>query len=505
LAAPLPFTQEEYEKDFPDSVTNFRRLLASARESRQVVELDGKRAAEAAAYLQVGRFVIDHSDLLIAIWDGRPPAGQGGTGQIVAEAVSAGIPVIHIDVAPPHVIRLLDETEGATPYEIGALASALREQLLPKWPTDRRNHARAVADYWHEPVVATDTAPDFLYRGPFKAPPRRLGWLFPFFVRTLGGRVSSAEIVLDAAPPAGADNETVRTLYLHYQRADALATHYAEVHRSGFMLIYILGGLSLVTAYVSQYARAVNAQGWWPEVPEYGEGVTWVSIVLIVFLERHFRWRERWLDYRRLAETLREADLLAQLGGIPLTGIFNRTHELHAERGWIPWLVVALGRSLNVVGARYDAAYLARARDFAALTRFPDQIAYHERTEKRTRRISRDLKSFSYIAFGLSIVPIIAQFVLPDQRVSILAAGVIPAVAAASFGIRNQAEFEIVVHRSARLRERLNEQRRRLLKLTGDALTSASLSQAIRRGAATMQRDTADWAEIFEVKESDVS
>ncbi len=505
LAAPLPFRRDEYEKDFPNSIADFSALLASAQAKGQVVELDGRRAMENAAYLQVGRFVLDHSDLLIAVWDGNPAVGEGGTGQIVDEAKSAGIPIVHINVAPPFPALLLAEGEEPTVYDRTVLATVIHRLLLPRWSGERRDHRRAVAAYWREPIVSTGMAPDFLYRGPFAAKPIRLARLFPYFVRTLGGRVSSTEIVRKASPPAGADNPAVRTLYLHYQRADALATHYAALHRSGFMMIYFLGALSLTAAYVSQYAFAAKAEGALRWVPELGEAAAWALIALIVLLERQFRWRERWLDYRQLAEMLREADLLAQLGGIPLTGGFNRTHELHPERGWIPWLVGAIGRSLGIVGGRYDAVYLAAVRDFAAMTRFPDQIAYHERTEKRMRRISRILKYFSYAAFGVSIGPIVAQFFAEDRSIYIMLAGVIPAAAAAGFGIRNQAEFEIVVHRSARLRERLVEQRNRLLKLTGAAITAASLGREIRRGAATMQRDTADWAEIFEVKESDVS
>jgi hypothetical protein len=38
------------------------------------------------AYLQAGEYVLEHCDVLLAIWDGRVEHGEGGTGQIVRHA-----------------------------------------------------------------------------------------------------------------------------------------------------------------------------------------------------------------------------------------------------------------------------------------------------------------------------------------------------------------------------------------------------------------------------------
>lgn len=95
LQCPLPFRREEYEKDFqtPESRERFQALLARAS---AVQELDGSRAARAAAYEAVGRAVLRQCDVLIAVWDGQPPRSRGGTGQIVEEALALEIPVLWI-------------------------------------------------------------------------------------------------------------------------------------------------------------------------------------------------------------------------------------------------------------------------------------------------------------------------------------------------------------------------------------------------------------------------
>jgi hypothetical protein len=111
---PLPFAQAEYdEKDFPNSIDEFRQLLHSARRggagASQVVELDGTRGRQDESYFEAGRFVLRHSDLLLAIWDGDPETGVGGTGQVIRMARTYGVPVVWIDSAVPHERRILVE------------------------------------------------------------------------------------------------------------------------------------------------------------------------------------------------------------------------------------------------------------------------------------------------------------------------------------------------------------------------------------------------------------
>jgi len=47
----------------------------------------------------VGRWVVDHSDHLVAVWDGMAARGPGGTGDVVAYARERGHPVTV--VTPP--------------------------------------------------------------------------------------------------------------------------------------------------------------------------------------------------------------------------------------------------------------------------------------------------------------------------------------------------------------------------------------------------------------------
>ncbi|HXY31558.1 MAG TPA: hypothetical protein VEI06_12680 [Gemmatimonadaceae bacterium] len=91
LVVALPFAPEEYEKDFPDSVKEFRELLAHERTVRRLVmptvdpppSATEPSARRALQYALAGAYVARHSQVLIALWDGRDAEGVGGTAHVV--------------------------------------------------------------------------------------------------------------------------------------------------------------------------------------------------------------------------------------------------------------------------------------------------------------------------------------------------------------------------------------------------------------------------------------
>lgn len=97
LIAVLPFDRNEYVKDFHshESRAEFWSLLDRAH---RVVELelqDGRDRGYAAA----GDYILDCSDVVIALWDGREGAGEGGTATVVQAARERGIPLIWLRVS----------------------------------------------------------------------------------------------------------------------------------------------------------------------------------------------------------------------------------------------------------------------------------------------------------------------------------------------------------------------------------------------------------------------
>ncbi|MFI6931720.1 hypothetical protein [Streptomyces sp. NPDC050287] len=81
----------DYEAHLGDEAARsaYRRILTACA-SR--VELPAEPTHE-KAYMAAGRWIVDHADRLVAVWDGHPARGLGGTGDVVAYARSTGVPV----------------------------------------------------------------------------------------------------------------------------------------------------------------------------------------------------------------------------------------------------------------------------------------------------------------------------------------------------------------------------------------------------------------------------
>lgn len=96
IEAILPLEVDDYERDFddPSSLEEFRDLLERAAGSEVVTG-----PTRTAAYEAAGFAVVERSDGLLAVWDGQPARGRGGTAEVVAHARRLGHPVRVVAVA----------------------------------------------------------------------------------------------------------------------------------------------------------------------------------------------------------------------------------------------------------------------------------------------------------------------------------------------------------------------------------------------------------------------
>ena len=95
LRVVLPFP--EYGDRFTGADrTRYRRLLGLAV-SAMVLPRSG---SDEDCYMAAGRYIVDHCECLVAIWDGRPARGLGGTADVVAYAVRRAVPVRRVDASP---------------------------------------------------------------------------------------------------------------------------------------------------------------------------------------------------------------------------------------------------------------------------------------------------------------------------------------------------------------------------------------------------------------------
>ncbi|WP_043629861.1 hypothetical protein [Nonomuraea candida] len=88
LEVVLPSRDYREAKVKPDHVEQFERLMAAA--SVRVMDFDH---ANREAYEAANEAVLSSIDELVAVWDGQPGTGRGGTAEVVAEARERGLPV----------------------------------------------------------------------------------------------------------------------------------------------------------------------------------------------------------------------------------------------------------------------------------------------------------------------------------------------------------------------------------------------------------------------------
>jgi hypothetical protein len=100
IHAVLPFA--DMERSFsPEHVPAYRELAKQA-----TVEVLDTHGTDEDAYLAAGQRVVELSDIVLAVWNGKPAKGKGGTADVVAYAIRRGVPLIHIDPISRTVRRL---------------------------------------------------------------------------------------------------------------------------------------------------------------------------------------------------------------------------------------------------------------------------------------------------------------------------------------------------------------------------------------------------------------
>jgi hypothetical protein len=123
LIVPLPLPQYDYMTDF-GSTSSREEFLHLLNQADEVVVLPPASSRE-QAYAAAGRYVLEHSDVIIAIWDGKPAQGVDGTSEIVAQARARRLPLAWI-----HAGNRLPGTE--IPTSLGPDQGKVTFEHLPR-------------------------------------------------------------------------------------------------------------------------------------------------------------------------------------------------------------------------------------------------------------------------------------------------------------------------------------------------------------------------------------
>ena len=501
----LPFNRQSYLADFDQA--SRERLERLAEQADCLLELPGERGHELEAYVMAGRATVAHCDVLVAVWDGLPARGRGGTGEIVQLALARGTPIVHIPLDPAEATTILwaafdptvisDHSTAATrrpflPDQVGRMLAALlappesrvERGFLTKFLGERERGVRPRIEY---PLLLTLAGIRLIRRDDWHAGPgiaaTRDEWIE---YRATCANCHGVSADLDRLESA-------------YGWSDRLATHFAQSYRSGHVLNFVLAATGVLLALAGLVLPKATI------VLAAVEFAVVLAILVNTWVGLRRRWHQRWLDYRQLAERLRPMRSLKLLG-IASPDAPGSAAEPVARR-WIDWYAAGVWRTMGCPSGSIDGARADSLSKSIAKHEIARQIAYNRSIGDEVERLDHRLDVLGTALFAAAlagcILSIVALIVEPTWAARqsnlfvILSAG-LPAVGTAIFGIRVQGDFggtALRAHATADLLERIA---RDLNAAGADLSRSADL---VEQAARVMLADLGQWRLVNEQHE----
>ena len=252
LHAVLPFDRDRYRAGMADdaSRTRFDALLSRATCS---LELPGGGDDDLDAYVMAGRATIAHSDVIIAVWDGLPPRGRGGTGEVVSLAHERGTPIVHVPVEAtgdtmirwtafePNVVTQVDDPANVRPFDEVSAEAVVSAILAP--PPDPREREFLLTFLGERPrAIRPRIEYPLLLAAAGVSPLRRHHWRADLGSKMTRDEWQSYSAACERAQAASAP---LGALEQSYDWADSLAAHFAQSFRSGHVFNFVLAALAV--------------------------------------------------------------------------------------------------------------------------------------------------------------------------------------------------------------------------------------------------------------------
>lgn len=531
LDAVLPFPRNEFEKDFGQlggdreaAVARYRMYLQ--RTDATVTELPNERLSNRAngadgvrgregdeddpAYSRLGGFLLRQIDILVAVWDGKAEDKKGGTAEVVRAAAGAAIPTVWIHSlrdTSARMIEGLDKNGAVLAPAADCCGGALRDAIeavvgLP-------SHDASLATAGDDNAILDRLE---AYRAE-SWPASVWSFVYDVFKRGVEGKPPRLALVSDSAElyrarwaPAPEDDAKAgplrdrleRVLLPRYAWADALAVAYSHRYRSAYLGCYLLAAVAVAIALRGFFLHHGDGFLDAKAVLVLLELLVIGAIVSIVIWGRRARWKEKWIEYRSLAELLFNVRFLSYLAE------HGRTQGAlgSSSAGWPLWYLKATIREIGLPHAVLDGTYQRAVLGALDAHVVAPQRQWHLDNARTLQRMHAVLHRAGELCFLLTAV-LLGLFLtafgwtkLSDHALARIGpllekhaldltfyAAWLPALGAAVAGIRETGDFEKVAERShktaaalAGLSSAINTARKNLtLDETGDVLLRAAL------------------------------
>jgi hypothetical protein len=349
------------------------------------------RAAMAA------RVMIEHSDVLIGIWDGETRGAIGGTRHTIETALELGVPVVWIDARNPsgwRVLRAAEELAGiagksAQTRDQAGLHSVIVEALQPSGDGWGKVYAHERWRPRSSGLFQAYRRIELLFGEPWQRPLRSLSQRYEPPTAIEEG--SAAPLLETARNLPGGDPLLAARIGASVLRpfawADGVATWLADAYRGSMVLSFFLSAFAIVGGIAYLPVATVDVK-WGFALFEFA---LLAAIIGIFMLGKRLRWHQRWFAMRRVAEYFRHAPVLLILGAARSTGRWPRG----SDGNWPEWYVRHALRAIGLPQMRVTASFLRAALELMRDCHVEPQRAYHLGKAGRLHRAQHNLDRLS--------------------------------------------------------------------------------------------------------------
>ena len=464
-----------------------------------------------------GQVMVEQSDFLIAVWDGRSATLAGGTGHTIATALDRGCPVVRIDPAAPgdwHILHAPESLAAMAPSEDrdAALAELVRGALRPDESGALRAGAETLAaEQWHPRSSRLWTA----YRrieALFGGDPRPFRSLISTYEQPEAvAQGSGAQILAELRRLPGGDPDLPRRVEHEVMRpaawADAISARLSDAYRGGMTTSFVLSSLAIVCG-ISYEPFASFERKW---MFSTGEFLLLAAILVIIWRGSRERWHKRWFETRRVAEYLRHGPIPLALGVARPPSRWPRGNDT----GWPEYYARHALRAIGLPQVTVTKDYLRAAAGPLLDGHVTAQRDYHWGKARRLRTVHHRLDRVSGRLFQLAILSV-STYLLTAAAEALGLVGpntlygvakyasylgvVFPTFGAALAGIRYFGDFErfsAISEVTAAKLDAVHQRLTLLLSAPDHALSYAQVSELAHATDDIVVSEIENWQAVF--------
>jgi hypothetical protein len=459
----LPLVKEDYLLDFTStqSKKEFQELLLKAR--RPIALRDKIISADTAvddpekerrqAYRKVGEYVVDNSDVVVALWDEKKSKKKGGTADIVEYAKKRRRPLIIISTITGKII-----TSKGYGLNAGALKGIEEFNSFPVSEKNRLDHINKV------------------YSETFDNPE---GQKIP---------EERKRIIKEFLLP-------------FYAQASEIAKKFKKIYLRTGLTVYLLSAMAVAAVAFAAVAHKAAYIA-------FGVELVFLLVILLLVSKAHRKSsHRRWIENRFLTERIRSSIFFAvcdiEVSPMDIPPYLGIAHE------YGDWMLNVFNEIWNRIPPMkgLDKKQSPSLLNFIRKHWIMDQINFHKKRKSGYSKINSLLEWAGIATFIIAVTAAALHFIFlfPEEIVHAawaekpltFMAILFPALGATIGGIRTHREFSRLEKRSKNMESVLTVMNDRFSRAQG----SGDFESLLREAEKLMLRETQGWLMLMRFTE----